>query len=273
VAAIEVAQEEHKMTSGGASVALSNAVLVAKKTLHRQRQGGTPISHGGPVTGQTFDKLHSQDQKNRSMMPDEEEYEAELQARTPEKWASMAEKARADEKDVLALQHLMWRRDVKDWEHLTKLAVKPDIALDDRDYVLRQVGEIADRLRSARDNPKQRERRRWQDLVFCAAMIGASKEALAQMWLQNALDSFSARRMPEPGDDAPLLAHATYAVESLLDALLMDPKTRAELEGKMRSYFLQTMGDAGVRAGSFNAVGQLEMLGEVVRFPEPSSSD
>ncbi len=196
----------------------------------------------------------------------DEEYEAELQARTPEVWAALVEKAKADEKEVLALQHLWWRRDAKDWEHLAKLATKPNMTLDDRDYLLRQVGEIADRLRDARDNPEQRERKRWQDLMLCATLIGTSDEAKAQRWLEKARDSFPAGRGPDPGDEASLLTQATYAVECLLDALLMKPEDRAELKGKMSSWFLQWAGENGVRAGAYNASGKFEMLGQIIPF-------
>ena len=62
-------------------------------------------------------------------MISDEEYEAELQARTPEQWAELRDKALADGYDIVALSHLMWRRDIKDWEHITKLLSKPDMSL------------------------------------------------------------------------------------------------------------------------------------------------
>jgi hypothetical protein len=203
-------------------------------------------------------------ERTNSTMTDEE-YEAELQARTPEEWAAMAEKAEADEKDVFALRHLWWRKDAKSFTYLAELAAKPDKTIGDRDYVLRQIGEIADRLRDARDNPERRERQRWKDLLFAAAMIGSSNEARGQIWLQQAQDCFPAVRGPEPGKDAPLLAQATYAVESLLDALLMKPEERAELEGKMSSWFLQWAGENGVRAGTFHN-GKFEQYGRIIPF-------
>jgi hypothetical protein len=109
------------------------------------------------------------DDKAASTMTDEE-YEAELQARTPEEWAAIREKGLADGNDMVTLQHLMWRRDVKDWGHVVKLATNQDSTLADHDYALRQASEIAGRLRNARDNPEQCERERWQNLMLCAAI-------------------------------------------------------------------------------------------------------
>jgi hypothetical protein len=202
----------------------------------------------------------------------DEEYEAELQARTLEQWAAMKEKALADEQDIEALQHLMWRKDVKDWKHIADLLTKPDSTLEDLDYALSQVAELADRLRAARDNPAQREQRRWHDLMFCAAMIGSNKENMQEWWLTSARDCFPAEQGPRPGDDAPLLAQATYAVECLLAAMLMSPEDRAKCEDHMSSWFTRWAGERGVRAGKFNAYGQLEMLGQVIPF-SPRSND
>jgi hypothetical protein len=203
---------------------------------------------------------------DETTMTDDEEYEAKLQARTPEEWAAMMEKAKTDMEAALSLQSLWWGKDAKDWEYLAKQMGDPDSTLADHDYALRQMGEIADRLRAARDNPEQRERERWRDLTFAAAMIGSSNPSCAYMWLKQAKGSFPAVLGPAPADDAPLLDHATYAVESLLDALLMDPEDRAKLEGKMRSWFRQWAGENGIRMGVHNANGEFELLGEVIPF-------
>lgn len=199
------------------------------------------------------------------MMTDEE-YEAELQARTPEEWAAMKEKALADERDIHAMKHLVWRRDVRDWEHTAKLAAKPGTTREDLDYFFCQVGEIADTLRAARDNPDERERERWHRLMFCAAVIGSSEENCEKLWLEQARDLFGAMRGPDPGDDAALIAQATYAIECLLDALLMKPANRAELKGKMDSVFMQWAGENGIRGGTYNANGQFEMFGQIIPF-------
>lgn len=226
----------------------------------------------------------------------DEEYEAELQARTPEQWAAMKEKASADVDDIIALQHLMWRRDVEDFEDLQKLVEEPDKGLEDDDYILRQFGEIADTLRAARDNPEQRERDRWQNkLLFAAACIGSSEEKDIKWWLEYARDCFPPTRGSQPGDDAPPLDHATYAVECLLDALLLTPECRAELKEKMHAKVMEMFG--GVRTvrvfdtpygealwkqkqsrrkrdgAKVNGGGQFEMFGaEIVPFKMESLS-
>jgi hypothetical protein len=201
-------------------------------------------------------------------LTEEEEHEAELRARPMAEWDALVDKAVADQDDVVALQHLMERRDAKEWDQVVELLSKrTGGTLGDRDYALRQVSEIADRLRNARDNPEQRERRRWTDLLFAAAMIGSSKEGMTKLWLENARDCLPVTRSPvRPGDDDPLLAHATYFVDSLLDALLMKPDDRAGLEKMVNARFLQWCGENGVRAGRFDASGKFEMLGEVVPF-------
>jgi hypothetical protein len=203
----------------------------------------------------------------------DEEYEAELQARTPEQWQAMREKALADAQDIQALQHLMWRRDVKDQGHLAELMAKPDATPEDIDYVFRQIGDLADRLRAARDNPAQREQKRWHELMYCAAMIGSNKENMQEWWLKSARDCFPAEQGPRPGDDAPLLAQATYAVECLLDAMLMSPEDRAKCEDKMHSWFRNWCGENGVRMGTFNAYGKFEPLGQVVPFEPRTNND
>ena len=63
-----------------------------------------------------------------------------------------------------------------------------------------------------------------------------------------------------------MLALATYAVESLLNALLMPQEERAELEKKRRGAFMRWAGENGIRAGRYNANGKFEMMGEVVPF-------
>jgi hypothetical protein len=195
---------------------------------------------------------------------DDEEYEAELQARAREMWAALTEKAKADGKDVFALQHLWWRRDAKDWERFVKLVNKPDMTLGDRDYLFSEVGEIADRLRAARDNPEQRERDRWRKLMFCAAVIGSSEHQ--EDWLENARDFFAATRGPDPGEDAPPLAQATFAIECLLDALLMKPNDRLALRGKTDAMFREWAGENGIRSGAYNASGKFEMFGQIIPF-------
>jgi hypothetical protein len=102
------------------------------------------------------------------MMTDED-YEAELQATTIEQWAAMHDKALADGNEMAALQHLMWRGDMDDWMHTVEMS-KPGMSLEDRDYVYRRIGGIADRLREARDNPEKRERRRWFNIESAAAI-------------------------------------------------------------------------------------------------------
>jgi hypothetical protein len=200
------------------------------------------------------------------MMTDEE-YEAELKARTPEQWAAMKEKSLADARDIEALRHLWWRRDVKDQESLIKWGEKPaDMSLEDLDYFCQRIGEIADRLRAARDNPEERERRRWQDVAFCAAVIGSSEEGFTKLWLEQARDVFPATLGTIPPKDAPAIAHATYAIENLLYALLMHPDDRSELHGKMDTALMRWMGENGVRGGTYNAKGQFEMFGEVIPF-------
>jgi hypothetical protein len=232
------------------------------------------------------------------MMSGDEEYGAELRARTPEQWATMAEKALADEKDIIALQHLMWRGDVMNWQGIVDLAKKPDMSLEDRDFALRQVGEIADKLRAARDNPEKRERRRWQNVMFCAAMVAPSEDKLARVWIKETLNSFPAgERGPTPDDDASPLVQATYAVECLLDALLSSPEERAELNKKMNGAFMRWCGENGIRSVSFprtpydealreqkqghtkrdgariNAIGQGEMFGaEIVPLNSSNGS-
>jgi hypothetical protein len=78
----------------------------------------------------------------------DEDYEAELKARTPEQWAAMKENSLVDAGDIEALHHLCWRRDVKDQESLIKQAKKPGgMTLEDLDYFCHRLGEIADTLR------------------------------------------------------------------------------------------------------------------------------
>jgi hypothetical protein len=106
----------------------------------------------------------------------DEDYEAELKARTPEQWAAMKENSLVDAGDIEALHHLCWRRDVKDQESLIKQAKKPGgMTLEDLDYFCHRLGEIADTLRAARDNPEERERDCWHRLMFAAAVIGSSE--------------------------------------------------------------------------------------------------
>jgi hypothetical protein len=193
-------------------------------------------------------------------MISDEEYEAELQARTPEQWAELRDKALADGYDIVALSHLMWRRDIKDWEHITKLLSKPDMSLEDKDYALRQVSEIAETLRNARDNPEERERRRWFNVMSCAAMVASNKKEMEVIWLKNARDSFSAHQSPNPGGDAPLLAQATYAVECLLDAMLIKSEDRAELENRMNAWFMGWCDENGIRRVSFPSTPYDEAL-------------
>jgi len=69
--------------------------------------------------------------------------------------------------------------------------------------------------------------------MFAAAVIGSSEEKYTKAWLESARDYFPPTRGERPGEDAPLLANAIYAVECLLDALLMKPEDRAALEEKM----------------------------------------
>jgi hypothetical protein len=63
------------------------------------------------------------------------------------------------------------------------------------------------------------------------AVIGSCEEGDQELWLEQVRDCFPVGRGPRPGEDAHLSAQATYAVECLLDALLMKPEDRAELEG------------------------------------------
>jgi hypothetical protein len=81
-------------------------------------------------------------------------------------------------------------------------------SLEDLDYFCAQLGEIADTLRAARDNPEQRERRRWQDIAFCAAVIASSEERFTKLWLEQARDALPATLGPMPPKDAPAIAQS-----------------------------------------------------------------
>lgn len=225
----------------------------------------------------------------------DEEYEAELRARTPEEWSSLQEKALAAGNEMVALQHLMWRRDAKDWEHTVELS-KPGMSLADRDFVLRHVCEIGERLQEARDNPEERERRRWFNVLSAASMVASNEKGMEDIWLEQARDSFSKDRGPRPDDNAPLIDHAIYAVECLLDALLMKPADRAELQRKMHTALMGWCDENGIRSvtfpgtpydqalqkqkqaspkrhgGRFNAHGQGEMFGAEIIPLKPEAA-
>jgi hypothetical protein len=197
---------------------------------------------------------------------DDAKYEAALRDRTPQEWEALSIKAKQAEVDVIALRHLMSQHNVKELESIQKIAANPDKTLGDVDYCLRQFIDLADHLRNARDNPHKHEVERWQKLLLSAAMVGTGKARGA--WLQNARDLFPPPRPDDrqPDDCTPLLAHATYAVVTLLDSLLLDPEQSADLERHMSGKFLQWAGENGIRSGVFKANGELELLGAVIPF-------
>ncbi len=203
---------------------------------------------------------------------DDEEYEAELQARTPEQWQAMHEEAVNAVRDIHALQHLWLRRDVKDWNRLGELVSRPDKTLGDIDYEMHFACELADRLREARDKLEVRERQRWHDPMFCAAMIGSSSTKDGKRWLRTAADDFLPATLSHatPPEDAPLLELAAHAVETLLHALTMSEEHRAKVERHMDRAFVGMMEDMGVEALHGSVInGQFvpSPKGEVIPFP------
>src|SRR5882762_7059600 len=60
-----------------------------------------------------------------------------------------------------ALRHLAWPRDLRDMQHAMGLFKKPE-TYDDYRYAFHLLGEVAERLREARDFPEKRILRRWQ---------------------------------------------------------------------------------------------------------------
>jgi hypothetical protein len=170
------------------------------------------------------------------------------------------EKLMAAIREYESLQQLAWPCDHKDLQHAIKLAQKPDRSCDDIRYAYELIGEVVDRLRAARDFPEKRERKRWLDLGFIAAMAGSSSD-YQEAWLKSAADLFEDVPHELPDDESgDILAHARYAVASLLGALLMAPDEKGEIKRKMDAKFREMF--PGVRRGQI-------INGQFVPDPEP----
>ena len=115
------------------------------------------------------------------------------------------------------LSHLAWPRDVKDMQHASDVIQNPESNYGSWLYAYELIGEVAERLREARDFPEKHILRRWQDLQFTVA-VSAGRDPIKMLpFLKLVASDFSVVQPPD--DESDLLAVATSTVASLLDVL------------------------------------------------------
>jgi hypothetical protein len=182
------------------------------------------------------------------------------------------EKMLADAKEVDELHHLAWPRDAKDMHQFSELMRKSDPTCDDLRYAYELIGEVAGRLREAKDHPEKRELRRWQNLQFAVAVSAGRDFAYMLPFLKSAATNFAAVQ-PPPKDESDLLVVATWTMAILLDVLTSDPAKFDGVQETIKVKLFETF--PGVRHGRM-INGQLVVDSEpqVIPFPgNPSGSN
>ena len=168
-----------------------------------------------------------------------------------------------------ALRHLAWPRDLRDMQHAMGLFKKPE-TYDDYRYAFHLLGEVAERLREARDFPEKRILRRWQDVQFAVAVSAGHDRDYILPFLKTAAQDFAV--VPPPEDKSDLLAVATWTMASLLDVLTSDPEKFAGVQKAIKTKFIEMF--PGVRRGRIvNGQLVLDPEPQVIPFPRASDDD
>jgi hypothetical protein len=159
------------------------------------------------------------------------------------------EKALAAEEECKALRHLMWASDARDIEYAHKLIEKRE-SYSDYSYAYWLIGEVAERLREARDHPEKRELRRWQKVQFAAAVSAGRPPMEMIPFLFTAFREFEFDAAKPPADEKDLYSVAVHTMAMVLDVPTSDPKKFGNMQSRITAAFCEMFPGVAAAASS-----------------------